>query len=162
AEQLAAAATAARRRGAPAMAAEIAEGAADRTPPQNAAEAAARRYAAAGHAYAAGLNADTRRLAEAALARAVDPAIRVGAPLLQRASDLARELAPGPEVVRTRQLCAMLEMFNGNVDRAVREIDALRTAVQRAGTVRDLSSVLSSMASVYSRAGKCAQAPRAG
>jgi DNA-binding NarL/FixJ family response regulator len=253
--QLAAAATAARRRGAPAVAAELAERAADRTPPQLSAEAAARRYAAAEHAYAAGLNADTRRLAEAALAGACDAAIRVGAllllidlagqdqsdtgsaldaayaaaagnhallakvrvykalkafydgdfdeteaelkraeldaetsgstvllveilatqahfrgplgggdtlALLQRTTDLARGLPPGPEVVRARLLYASLEMFNGNVDRAVREIDALRTAVQRAGTVRDLAAVLTSMAAVYGRAGKCAQALRAG
>lgn len=255
AEQLAAAADAARWRGAPAVAAELAERAADRTPAHLAAEAAARRYAAAEHAYAAGLNADTRRLAEAALAGAGSAAIRVGAllllvdlagqdqsdtgpdleaayaaagddqallakvrlyralkayydgdftetddqlkraeadaeasgstellveilamqahfrgplggddsaTLLRQATELARGLAPGSAVVRARQLYAMLGLFNGQVDRSVREIESLRTAVQRAGTVRDLSSVLISAASVYSRAGKGAQALRAG
>jgi DNA-binding CsgD family transcriptional regulator len=82
--------------------------------------------------------------------------------LLRRATELARGLPPGSAVVRARQLYAMLGMFNGQVDRAVREIESLRTAVQRAGTVRDLSSVLISAASVYSRAGKGAQALRAG
>jgi DNA-binding CsgD family transcriptional regulator len=255
AEQLAAAADAARRRGAPAVAAELAERSADRTPPERAAEAAARRYAAAEHAYAAGLNADTRRLAEAALAGAEEAAIRVGALLLlvdlagqdqsdtgpalvaayaaagddralsakvrlyrsfkayydgdivetdaelklaesdaeavgatellveilaaqahirgplggedttillRRANDLAQGLAPGTEVVRARQLYTTLMMFNGQVDRAVREIEALRTAVQRAGTVRDLAGVLRSAATVYIRAGKAGLALRAG
>ncbi|WP_027346242.1 AAA family ATPase [Hamadaea tsunoensis] len=253
--RLAEAAEVALRRGAPAVAAELAERAADRTPADEAPEAAARRYAAAQHAYAAGLNADTLRLAEAALAGAGDAKVNVGArlllvdlagqdqsgtgrlldaaftaagddpgllakvrlyqslkayydgdlgeaeqhlklaeadagaagdvdlliealagrahlhgplgvkdpdDLLERAAYLARGRTPTPEVVRARQLYAMACVFSGEVDRAVRDVEALRLAVQRTGTVRDLSSVLTTVASIYSRAGKGGPALRAG
>lgn len=82
AAQLDAAATVARRRGAPAVAADLTERAAERTPPGATGLAAGRRFAAAQHSYAAGLTADARRLATAALDGAEDPAVRVGARLL--------------------------------------------------------------------------------
>jgi DNA-binding NarL/FixJ family response regulator len=76
------AATTARMRGAPAVAADLAERAAERTPSDRGELIAARRFAAAGHAHAAGLTADALRLASAALETAADPAVRVGARLL--------------------------------------------------------------------------------
>src|SRR5262249_7469175 len=61
-------------------------------------------------------------------------------------------------VVTARQMAAMSRVMRGEVAEAVRRIEALRVAVERAGTVRDLSFVLASTASIYSRAGRCADA----
>ncbi|HEX6501555.1 MAG TPA: AAA family ATPase [Micromonosporaceae bacterium] len=255
ASTLAEAAAVARRRGAPAVAADLAERAADRTPPRNESLASARRLEAARQAYAAGLTADAVRLANAALHTADDPAVRVkarlllvdlagqdqsgagplldaafvdadgqpallaqvrlyramkayfdgdtasataelkraeeaaeqsgdterlvevltsrgmietpvGAPesdeLLARAAALSRGLPLSSAVVGARQSYAMARLFRGDVAEAVRGIEALRMAVERSGTVRDLALVLLSVASVYSRAGRCADALAAG
>ena len=249
------AAQAARRRGAPAVAADLAERAAERTPTPSHGLAAARWLAAAEQAYAAGLTADAHRLATAALAEAEDPVVRVtarlllvvlagqdqsgngplldaatadagddprllarirlhrahkayydgdadqvateltraaeaaeqgadtellvevlatrygleaplGKPgadqLLERAVTLSKKLPLSPEVIATRRLHAMSAVFRGEVADGVRRIEALRTAVERSGTVRDLASVLYSVASVYSRAGRCRSALQAG
>jgi DNA-binding NarL/FixJ family response regulator len=249
------AAQAARRRGAPAVAADLAERAAERTPTPPSGLAAARRFAAAEQAYAAGLTADAHRLATAALAEADDPGVRVNARLLlvvlngqdqsgngplldaasadagddprllarirlnrahkafydgdadqvaseltlaaeaaeecgdaellvevlanrytleaplgkpgadrllERAVALSRKLPLSPEVIATRRLHAMSAVFRGEVAEGVRRIEALRTAVDRSGTVRDLASLLYSVASVYSRAGRCRAALQAG
>lgn len=248
------AATTARMRGAPAVAADLAERAAERTPAEHAELIAARRFAAAGHAHAAGLTADALRLAAAALEASTDPAVRVGArllivdlagqdqsavgpvldgafvdagndpnllcrvrfyramkayydadveladaelkrgaeeareagaddqlvqllatqalirgardpeseALLQRAATLAADLPAGPEAVQAAQLYARARAYAGDVDEAVRVIDAQRAAVQRSGTLRDLSSVLLAVASIYSRAGRGVPALRAG
>jgi DNA-binding CsgD family transcriptional regulator len=80
--RLAHAAEVARLRGAPAVAADLAERAADREP--DPARAPRRRLEAAQLAYAAGLTADAQRLAERTLAAGDDaePAVRVGARLL--------------------------------------------------------------------------------
>jgi DNA-binding CsgD family transcriptional regulator len=82
--------------------------------------------------------------------------------LLERASELARGLPLSRPVVRARQLAAMARLFVGDVPEAVRRIEALRTAVERSGTVRDLAGVLLSVAGVYTRAGRCADALLAG
>jgi len=50
----------------------------------------------------------------------------------------------------------------GEVGEAVRRIEALRVATERSGTVNDLANVLYVAASVYSRAGRCAEALAAG
>jgi len=255
AAKLVEAAQAARRRGAPAVAADLAERAAERTPTPPHGLAAARRFAAAELAYAAGLTAAAHRLATAALHEADDPGVRVSArlllivlagqdqsgngplldaayddaaddprllarvrlyraqkayydgdtelvateltlaaeaaeqggdtellvealatrsslesplgtpgadQLLERAVALSRRLPLSPEVIAARRLHAMSAVFKGEVADGVRRIEALRTAVDRSGTVRDLASVLYSVASVYSRAGRCKSALQAG
>ncbi|MFE9425125.1 AAA family ATPase [Kitasatospora sp. NPDC006697] len=79
--ELAAAARLAVERGAPALAAELSQLAADRTPAEHGRLAAERRLAAARHAHDAGLP-DTAKQACAAVLRGPDPAARVGARLL--------------------------------------------------------------------------------
>ena len=214
---------------------------------------AARRFAAAGHAHAAGLTADALRLASAALEATTDPAVRVGARLLivdlagqdqsavgpvldaafvdagddpgllcrvrlyramkayydadmeladaelkrgaeeardagatdqlvqilatralirgardpesdgllQRAAMLAADLPAGPESVQAAQMYARSRAYAGDITEAVRVIETQRAAVQRSGTLRDLSSVLLAVASIYSRAGRGAPALQA-
>ncbi len=80
AQTLADAAAVARRRGAPAVAADLAQMAADRTP--DAALAAERRLDAARYAESAGMIGEAAALANEALAHAVDPAVRVALRLL--------------------------------------------------------------------------------
>jgi len=82
--------------------------------------------------------------------------------LLERAAGLSRGLPLSSAVVTARQLAAMARLKRGEVAEAVRRIEELRMAVERAGTVRDLASVLTTLASVYSRAGRCADALTAG
>jgi DNA-binding CsgD family transcriptional regulator len=252
AECLSDAASAARLRGAPAMAADLATLAADRTPPDTPGVAAVRRLTAAQYAFAAGSLVDARALAVVALRDAADRRTRVGARLLlvemsgddhsnsgplleaafveavdapdllahvrmykgikayydgdaegalaelkraeeaaercgdmerlvdvlswrgnmlvgaegdeylERAGKLARGLSITPAVVGARQVAAMSRLFRGDVSEAVRRIEALRIAVERAGTVRDLAAVLVSVAGIYGRAGRCADALAAG
>jgi DNA-binding CsgD family transcriptional regulator len=252
AECLADAASAARLRGAPAMAADLASLAADRTPHDTPGVAAVRRLSAAQYAFAAGLLPDARRHALAALRDAADRRTRVGArlllvemsgddhsnsgplldaafveavdapdllahvrmykavkayydgdteaalaelkraeeaaercgdmerlvevlswrgnilvgpegdDLLERAGKLARGLSLTPAVVGARQVAAMSRLFKGDVPDAIRRIEALRVAVERAGTVRDLAAVLVSVAGIYGRAGRCADSLAAG
>ena len=252
AECLADAASAARLRGAPAMAADLATLAAERTPHDTPGVAAVRRLSAAQYAFAAGLLADARQHAVAALRDAADRRTRVGArlllvemsgddhsnsgplldaafveavdapdllahvrmykavkayydgdteaalaelkraeeaaercgdmerlvevlswrgnmlvgeegdELLERAGKLARGLSLTPAVVGARQVAAMSRLFKGDVPDAVRRIEALKVAVERAGTVRDLAAVLVSVAGIYGRAGRCADSLAAG
>src|SRR6266511_3077038 len=82
--------------------------------------------------------------------------------LLERAATLSRGLPLSSAAVIARQLAAMARLKRGDVAEAVRRIEELRVAVERAGTVRDLASVLAALASVYSRAGRCADALTAG
>ncbi|MEV4133708.1 AAA family ATPase [Dactylosporangium sp. NPDC049742] len=81
---------------------------------------------------------------------------------LERAGKLARGLSLTPATVAARQVAAMSRLFKGETGEAVRRIEALRIAVERAGTVRDLASVLVSVAGIYWRAGRCADAVAAG
>src|SRR5581483_5102481 len=74
--------------------------------------------------------------------------------LMERAATLSRGLPLSSAVVTARQMAAMAQVMGGEVAEAVRRIEALRVAVERAGTVRDLSSVLTAVASLYSRAGR--------
>ncbi len=82
--------------------------------------------------------------------------------LLRRAEELARDLPLTSTTVATRRADAVSLINEGRVTDAVARIDALRTAVERSGTVRDLAEVLWSVASVYTRAGRCAEALTAG
>src|SRR5262249_34572878 len=82
--------------------------------------------------------------------------------LMGRAAGLSRGLPLSSAVVTARQVAAMARLMRGEVAEAVRRIEELRVAVERAGTVRDLSVVLASVASVYSRAGRCADSLAAG
>ncbi|SNT20182.1 regulatory protein, luxR family [Asanoa hainanensis] len=254
AAQLVEAATTARMRGAPAVAADLAERAAERTPDSLREVAAARRYSAAGYADAAGLTADAHRLASAALAASDDPAVRVGARLLivdlagqdqsavgpvidaafadagddpgllcrvrhyralkayydgdiefadaelkrgeedareagateqlvsllasrslirgahdpesarllSDVASLAADLPPSTESVHAAAIYARGRSYAGDIAEATRVIEAQRDAVLRSGTLRDLSSVLLASASIYFRAGRGADALRAG
>jgi DNA-binding CsgD family transcriptional regulator len=82
--------------------------------------------------------------------------------LLERAATLSRGLPLSSAVVTARQLAAMARLKRGEVAEAVRRVEELRVAVERAGTVRDLADVLAALASVYSRAGRWADALTAG
>ena len=82
--------------------------------------------------------------------------------LLERAATLSRGLPLSSAGVTARQMAALARMQRGEVAEAVRRIEELRVAVERAGTVRDLANVLTALASVYSRAGRWADALAAG
>ncbi|MGH3714232.1 MAG: helix-turn-helix transcriptional regulator, partial [Micromonosporaceae bacterium] len=82
--------------------------------------------------------------------------------LHRRAWELTRGLALTPPVVEARQLWAMTLLFNGDVTGALREIVPLRAAVEREGTLRELSRVLISFAAIHARAGRAATALAAG
>jgi DNA-binding CsgD family transcriptional regulator len=105
---------------------------------------------------------DTERLAEVVCWRGTVMEGREGDDLLERAGELARGLALTQPVVNARQLAAMSRLFRGDVPEAIRRIEALRVAVERTGTVRDLAAVLVSVAAIYGRAGQCADALAAG
>jgi DNA-binding CsgD family transcriptional regulator len=108
---------------------------------------------------------DTECLVEVLAWRgSIEAAFQVGEAeeLMERAAALSRGLPLSSAVVTARQMAAMARVMRGEVAEAVRRIEALRVAVERAGTVRDLSFVLASTASIYSRAGRCADALLAG
>jgi DNA-binding CsgD family transcriptional regulator len=88
--------------------------------------------------------------------------VRAAEELVERAATLSRGLPLSTAVVTARALATMAQVMRGDVAEAVRRIEGLRVAVERAGTVRDLSSVLTTVASVYSRAGRFADALAAG
>lgn len=81
---------------------------------------------------------------------------------LERAGELASALPLTAAVISARQLAAMARLFRGDVAAALRRITALRVEVEQSGAVRDLAAVLISVAGVYGRAGRCAEALRAG
>jgi DNA-binding CsgD family transcriptional regulator len=88
--------------------------------------------------------------------------VREAEELMERAASLSRGLPLSSAVVTARQMAAMAKVMRGEVAEAVRRVEALRVAVERAGTIRDLSIVLASVSSVYSRAGRFADALAAG
>ena len=111
---------------------------------------------------AAGRCADAERLVEVLTLRG---AMTVGAErdvLLERAGELATQLPLTSAVVAARQLAAMGRLFRGDVAEAVRRITALRAEVEHSGAVREIAAVLVSVAGVYGRAGRCADALAAG
>jgi DNA-binding CsgD family transcriptional regulator/energy-coupling factor transporter ATP-binding protein EcfA2 len=85
-----------------------------------------------------------------------------GEEIMERVANLSRGLPVSRAVVHARQLTTVSCLQRGDVAEAVRRIEALRIAVERSGTVYDLANVLVTVASVYSRAGRCADALAAG
>jgi DNA-binding CsgD family transcriptional regulator len=88
--------------------------------------------------------------------------IRGGEEAMERAAALSRGLPLSSAVVAARQMTTTAALLRGEVAEAVRRIEALRVATERSGTVNDFASVLHVAASVYSRAGRCADALAAG
>jgi DNA-binding CsgD family transcriptional regulator/energy-coupling factor transporter ATP-binding protein EcfA2 len=82
--------------------------------------------------------------------------------VMERVATLSRGLPLSSAVVNARAMVASACLLRGEVAEAVRRIDALRASVERSGTVHDLTVVLHTVASVYSRAGRCADALAAG
>ncbi|MBN1171025.1 MAG: AAA family ATPase [Micromonosporaceae bacterium] len=248
ARSLTEAAEAARLRGAPAAAADLAQLAAERTPDGDGAAAAARWLDAARHALGVGALAEATRHANAALALSADARVRIGArllliemagedcsgigpllvaalaeandhpdlaarlwmhqaaksyydgdqesalseskraeamaeechdigllveiltwrgsmligsqrdDLLERSGQLARSLPLTPGVVSARQAAAMSPLFRGDVATAVERVTALHAEVVRSGAVREIAATLVSVAGVFQRAGRCAEA----
>ncbi|MFB9234901.1 AAA family ATPase [Plantactinospora siamensis] len=164
AAQLDAAATVARRRGAPAIAADLTERAAERTPPADVGRAATRQYVAAQHAYAAGLTADARRLANAALDGADSAAVRVGARLLL--VDLAGQdqSATGPLLdaahtdagmdpallCRVRVYRALKAYYDGDAEAAMSELKRAEADAEAGGNPVVLVDVLAFRSQVES------------
>ncbi len=78
----------------------------------------------------------------------------------------AGRLAAGREltynVVSARQMAAMTELFQGNLDAAYEQITALLDEVRRRGAVSWLASVLISATAINERTGRCAEALQTG
>ncbi|MBT8225940.1 MAG: hypothetical protein HKP61_21495, partial [Dactylosporangium sp.] len=77
---------------------------------------------------------------------------------LERAGQRARGLPLTPGVVAARQASAMSPLFRGDVALAVERVTALRAEVERSGAVREIAATLVSVAGVFGRAGRCAEA----
>jgi DNA-binding CsgD family transcriptional regulator len=88
--------------------------------------------------------------------------IEGGEEAMERAAALSQGLPLSSAVVAARQMTTSAAVLRGDVAEAMRRIEALRAATERSGTVNDLASVLHVAASVYSRAGRCADALSAG
>jgi DNA-binding CsgD family transcriptional regulator len=153
----------ARRRGAPAVAADLAALAAERTPP-GAGAADIRRLAAAEYAYAAGLSADAHRNASAAAQGAADPSVRVRARLLlvDLAGQDQSEVGPLLEAAlrdadsdlellsRVRQMRAWKFAYDGDLDAGVAELRRAQECAERGGSVEQLVNVLALRATMES------------
>jgi len=143
------AAVEARHRGAPAVAADLAALAADRTPPGAGGVIGQRRFAAAEYAYAAGLSADAHTHAQAALSESADPTVRVRArlllvdlagqdqsdtgPLLEAAFDDAGD---DPELLsRIWQNKAWKSYYDGDTATALDELKRSQECAERGGSV---------------------------
>jgi DNA-binding CsgD family transcriptional regulator len=88
--------------------------------------------------------------------------VRAREEVMERAATLSRGLPISRAVITARRLTTLAAVQRGEVTEAVRQVEALRIAVERSGTVYDLAEVLTAVASVYSRAGRCADALAAG
>jgi DNA-binding CsgD family transcriptional regulator len=88
--------------------------------------------------------------------------IRGGEEATERAAVLSKGMPLSSAVVAARFMTIQTALQRGEVGEAVRRIEALRVATERSGTVNDLANVLYVAASVYSRAGRCAEALAAG
>jgi DNA-binding CsgD family transcriptional regulator len=82
--------------------------------------------------------------------------------IMERAALLSRGLPLSPAVVGVRKLTISTALQRGEVAEAVRGIETLRAEVERSGTVNHLAEVLHVVSSVYTRAGRCADALVAG
>ncbi len=105
---------------------------------------------------------DTERLVEVLSWRGTVLGGPEGDELSIRAGDMAHGLPLSFETVSARQMASLRQLFRGNVGDAERRIEALRDAVQRSGTVRELATVLLYTAHILARAGRCADALVAG
>jgi DNA-binding CsgD family transcriptional regulator len=108
---------------------------------------------------------DTQSMVEALSRRATMEsrlASRSSDELIERAYVRSAGLPVSLPVVQARQHAAQAKLLQGDVDEAVRRIEALRSEVERAGTVRDLAAVLLSAPAIYGRAGRGADAVAAG
>lgn len=105
---------------------------------------------------------DTERLVEVLSWQGAALGGRDGDELLERAGELARGLPLMAATVGARRRSVVGLLLRGGVAEAVRRIEALRSAVQRSGTVHDLAGVLRVAAVAYLRAGRCAEALEAG
>jgi DNA-binding CsgD family transcriptional regulator len=85
-----------------------------------------------------------------------------GDELAIKAGDMAADLPLSVETVSARQMAAYRQLFRGEVADSERRIEALRDAVQRSGTVRELATALVYTAIIFARAGRCADAVVAG
>ncbi|HEY2670042.1 MAG TPA: LuxR family transcriptional regulator [Rugosimonospora sp.] len=88
--------------------------------------------------------------------------IRGSEEIMERAAALSRGLPLSSAVVQARHITTTAAARRGEVAEAVRGIETLRAEVERSGTVSDLAQVLHGVASVYTRAGRCADALAAG
>ncbi|RKE23152.1 LuxR family transcriptional regulator [Streptomyces sp. TLI_171] len=89
-----------------------------------------------------------------------DPAL--GLAQLERGCRLAAGRPPTAAGVFCRQGLAVAALRSGDLPRALAEVESLRTEVEAAGRTEDLANVLYIAASVYERAGRCAEAFAAG
>ncbi|GAA2740575.1 LuxR family transcriptional regulator [Kitasatospora cinereorecta] len=80
-----------------------------------------------------------------------------GLALLERGRRLSAGRPLTGAAVFVRQGLAVAHLRTGAVGRALAEVDALRAEVERAGRTEDLCTVLYVAASVYERAGRCAE-----
>ncbi|GAA4878359.1 LuxR family transcriptional regulator [Kitasatospora terrestris] len=108
---------------------------------------------------------DTDLLVELLAVRApielvTDPAH--GLALLERGRSLSEGRPLTAAGVFVRQGLAVAHLRTGAVDRALAEVEALRTEVERAGRTEDLCNVHYIAASVYERAGRCTESYAAG
>ncbi len=82
--------------------------------------------------------------------------------LFQKAATLARSLPLTSQVLAVRLLDAA-EMARGlEIGSALADFEAMRTEVERGGSITDLGSLLVSIAGAYLRAGRCADSLAAG
>ncbi|WP_033216041.1 helix-turn-helix transcriptional regulator [Kitasatospora phosalacinea] len=89
-----------------------------------------------------------------------DPAL--GLAQLERGCRLAAGRPPTAAAVFCREGLAVAALRSGDLPRAVAEVESLRAEVEAAGRTEDLANVLYISASVYERAGRCAEAYAAG
>lgn len=82
--------------------------------------------------------------------------------IFERAWQLTAGLPLSMSVVTARHRGATIKLLQGEVGEAVRRIDALRSTVERSGTVRHLASVLVQATQILGRAGRCADAVATG
>ncbi len=171
ASRLVDAADTARRRGAPAVAADLAALAAERTPPADTAKVADRRLAAAEHAAAAGLTGSAADLAATALRDAEEPAVRVNARLLL--VDLAGQDQSGAGplldaalaeagddaelLARVGSYRALKAYYDGDIEQATAELKRAEQAAEDCHDTAMLVELLATRATLqFSLGGKAA------
>jgi DNA-binding CsgD family transcriptional regulator len=78
--------------------------------------------------------------------------------LLARAAALSESLPLTQATINVRQLNAVCILRRGDVETALSELESLRAAVERGGSVSELVGLLTGIASSYTRAGRFADA----